>query len=253
MITLLLIFILLQNSIPVVYATERQSYYARIMFDNVLLYKAPVESTENSNVYFELPKTYFVELLSLANDDFYEVNYSSFHGYVKKDSVQAVNQKPTTPYLENISFRVYAEMSRDLRSEPNTTAGTSSQVAYIPLLNRNLTYYGRIEGERLIEGRTNIWYYCKFTADKDYYGYVYSDFCDEITPIISNSEEVTYISNPDFKTTEIEKTSMPTNDKNVGIIVGILAIPALIFLFMVIKSKNILSKEKINSKEIIDY
>ena len=37
----------------------------------------------------------------------------------------------------------------------------------------------------------DIWYYCKYTADKDYYGYVYSDFCDEISPFINNNEELT--------------------------------------------------------------
>ena len=253
MVTLFILLLFFQNSTAVVSASGQQTYFARIMFDDVMLYKSPVDSADNSNIYFELPKTYFVELVNLVNEDFYEVNYANFHGYVKTDKVQAIRETPKTPYLENVSFRVYAEMSRNLRTEPNTTAGTSSQVAFIPLLCRNLIYYGSIEGECLIEGRTSTWYYCKFTADKDYYGYVYSDFCDEMTPIVTNSEEVTYTTNPDFKPEEIEKTSIPTNDKSVGIIVGILAVPALVFLFMIVKSRNILSKEKVNNKEIIDY
>ena len=253
MICLILLIIFLQSTSPIVCASNNVTYFARVMFDDVMLYRAPVDTTDSSNVYFELPKTYFVELLDSANDTFFYVKYMSFEGYVKKDSVQAITSTPSNPYLENISFRVYAELSRNLRNEPNTTSGTSSQVAYIPLLSRNLIYYGKIEGECLIEGRTNIWYYCKFTADKDYYGYVYSDFCDELTPILTNSEEVTYTSNPDFKPVEIEQTSIPPNDKSVGVIVAILAVPTLIFLFMIIKSKNILTKERVRDKEIIDY
>lgn len=253
MITLLLLLFLFETSTPTISATTQDTYYARVMFEDVMLYRSPIDNADYSNIYFELPKTYFVELLDSANDNFFKCQYLSFTGYVKKDSVQAITSTPTTPFLENISFRVYAELSRNLRSEPNTTAGTSSQVAYIPLLSRNLVYYGQIEGECLIEGRTNIWYYCKFTADKDYFGYVYSDFCDEITPILTNSEEVTYTTNPDFKPEEIEKTSIPTNDKSVGIIIAILAIPALVFLYMIIKSKNILTKTKYKDKEIKDY
>ena len=253
MITLLLIFLFSFNNSICVSAANEQTYYAQVMFDDVYFFKNPSSNTENENVYFKLHRTYFVELTDLVNNEFYKANYMGITGYVKKDSVQAVSETPSSPYLSNISFRVYAELSRDLRSEPNTTSVSSTQIAYIPLLNKNLTYIGSIEGECLIEGRTNIWYYCKFKADKDYYGYVYSDFCDEMSTLTENTEQVTYIDNPDFKPVEPTPVSMPTNDKNVGIIVAILSIPAFIFLFMIIKGKNILSKERYKDKEVIDY
>lgn len=253
MFTFILLFSLLFNNLTCVEASSNETYFARIMQDDVCLYKSPTNSNDTTNIFFTLPKTYFVELQNLINDEFYEVQYLGIKGYVKKDAVQAVEYAPEKPYLNDVSFRVYAELSRDLRSEPNTTSGSSSQLAYIPLLSRNLSYIGQIEGECLIEGRTNIWYYCKFTADKDYYGYVYSDFCDEMSPILDNTEEVTYIANPDFKPEEVLPTSMPTNNKNVGIIIAILAVPTIVFLFMIIKSKNILSSKPYKDKEIIDY
>lgn len=251
MIILALILLSLNTTLPYVSADNVETYYARVMYDEVYLYKSPLDITDYSNVYFELPRTYFVELID-STDDFYKVQYSSFTGYVKKESLQTIVGTPITPYLDNISFRIYSEQSRSLRTEPTETAGTSSLVTYIPLLSRNLTYYGEIKGASLIDGRTNVWYYCKYTADKDYYGYVYSDFCDEMSTIAENSEEVVYTSNPTFEVIETE-TSLPLADKTTTIIIAILCVPALIFVFMILKSSVILNKEKREAKEVREY
>lgn len=254
MLVLILIILFSQSTTLPVCASSNQTYFARVMFDQVYLYKSPAEINDSSNIFFELPKSYFVELIDSANDDFYKAKYLSFTGYVKKDSVQTIEGIPLSPYLENINFRIYADMSRDLRSEPNLSNGSSSQVAYIPLYTRNITYYGKIIGESLIDGRTNVWYYCKYSADKDYYGYVYSDFCDEMSPILDNTENVTYLDNPTFAPIKTSNNyTIPKNDNRLGIIVGILSIPAVIFLLMIVKGKHILSKERFKDKEVIDY
>lgn len=251
MIILLILTLLFNSSIPYVSADNTVSYYARIMYDNVYLYRSPVDIDDINNIFFELPRTYFVELLESENS-FYKVNYSSFTGYVKKECVQTIAGTPITPCLNSINFRIYSEQSRSLRTEPSETAGTASLVAYIPLMCRNLTYYGKISGDSLIDGRTNIWYYCKYTADKDYYGYVYSDFCDEMTPIVENDENVIYTTNPTFETTPPDN-HIPLENNTTTIIITILCIPALIFVFMILKSSVILNKEKRNAHEIREY
>ncbi len=246
----------LENSLMYVSASTFDTYYARIMYDDVYLYKSPIDVDEYSNIYFSLPRTYFVELLESSNSEFYKVNYLSFTGYVKKEFVQTIVGKPITPYLENQNFRVYSELSRDMRTEPSTISGSSSQVVYIPLYSRNLTYYGSIEGEQLVDGRTNIWYYCKYTADQDYYGYVYSDFCDEFSldEIPLNYEEVSYTSEPNFDSDNGNQTSIPIENKTTAIVIAILTIPAIIFVFMIIKGGKIITKEgRKSNKEIKDY
>ena len=252
---IILVLILFFNSTtPCAYAEFSKTYYAQILFDSVYLYKTPTNDSV-ANIYFELPKTYFVELLDNATQDFYLVRYINIKGYVKKESVQAVEKIPVTPFLDNINFRVYADLSRGLYSEPNASSSTSSLVANIPLYSRNLTFYGKIIGENLIEGRTDIWYYCKYTADKDYYGYVYSDFCDELpNPTPTNSEEVSYITNPTFEE-EINQNAnhIELNSGTNAIITAIITIPALIFIFMIIKNKNVLKKEHVKEKEIKEY
>lgn len=251
MIICLVCLLFLNSTIPYVSAIN-SSYFARIVAEDVYLYKTPLDVQDYSNIYFTLPKTYFVELISVANSQFYHCNYLSFSGYVKKNSVQAVSGTPSNPYLKNINFRVYSDLSRDMRTAP-TNSAESSQVCFVPQLSRNLTYYGTIKGKSLIDGRTDIWYYCKYSGDQDYFGYVYSDFCDEMTPIISNTENLTEISNPTFEPSSITPTSMPLKDNHLGIIIGLLSVPALIFVFMVFKGKNIISRDKTISKEIRDY
>lgn len=235
------------SQISSVYAFENKTYYARVMFDSVYLYKSTQDTNLSKNVYFELPKTYFVELLSSANEDFYEVRYMDLLGYVKKSCVQAVESAPQKPFLDNITFRVYAEKSQNLMDSASLS---SNQVATIPLLTKNIKYYGKINGECLIEGRTNVWYFCSYASNTTNMGYVYSDFCDEMQTISPNTEEVTYINNPTF---EQEKTTATHayNNQFVGIVAVVLTIPAIVFLIMILKGKSILSPAK--NREIIDY
>lgn len=250
---ILLIFILIFQSVsPCVFASENQTYYAKILFEQVYLYKSPINKNDTENIYFELPKSYFVELLS-KHEDFYEARYLNIIGYVKKDSVQAVSNTPINPFLTNISFRVYAEMSENLYSSPTTQTSTSNLITKIPHLTKNITYYGKVQGECLIEGRTNIWYYCKYTSTQDFYGYIYSDFCDEMPQILPNTEEVTFITNPTFEVKKPTTNAIPTSSNAVGIVIVILSIPALIFVFLIMKGTKFLGKDKIKSKEVVDY
>lgn len=243
-----LIFSLLFNSInPIVYALDSSpAYYARIMFEQVYLYKTNQNDNSISNIYFELPKTYFV-LLTGEVGDFYKAKYLNFTGYVKKDSVQATSSTPANPFLNNISFRVYANLSENLWSQPSVS---SNLITAIPHLNKNLEYYGKIQGESLIDGRTNIWYYCKYNNE---YGYVYSDFCDEFTPYTSNTETVNYISNPTFNIAPQPTNTIPQNSNAVGIVVLILAVPAIIFVLMLLKSSRLFKTTTSSNKEVVDY
>lgn len=245
---ILILLIIFQSSFPSIYAINDQTYFAKILFDEVYFYKSPTADNSTNNIYFELPKTYFVELIS-KEGDFYEARYLDFVGYVKKDCVQAVSSTPSNPYLEDINFRVYAELSQNLWTSPNS----SNLITQIPNLSKNLTYYGRIKGETLIEGRTNVWYFCKYSTGTDYYGYVYSDFCDEMDTIIQNNETLSFITNPTFETTNPAIEAIPSNNNTVGIIIGILSIPALIFIFLLLKGTSILTNQPTKRKEVIDY
>ena len=227
-------------------------WYARILDKDIYLYRTPIDTIED-NVYFIIEPTYFVKLTASYDSIFYKAEYLDISGYVKKTEVQVVQSPPNQPFLENINFRIYGERSQQMRSTPNSNAGSSSQVCYLPYLSKDAIYYGKIYGESVIEGRTNIWYFCKYTSSKSYYGYIYSDGCDQLTPYEINDEECVYIDFPDFakrnETTELSIID-PTS-KNYGIIIGLICVPVGIFLIMIIKSQVILRlNKKEKSKEV---
>ena len=256
MLILILLLLSIQNSLTVAYASTYDTCFARVMYDDVYLYKTPVDISSYDNVMFVIPKTYFVELTEEANSDFFKANYLNFTGYVKKDQVQAIQGQPQNPYLTNTGFRVYNDLSRDLRSEPTTINGSDTQIAYIPLFCRDLTFYGIIYGETKVDGRTNVWYYCKYTADQEYYGYVYSDYCDEFNynAIPENTENVTYIPYPEFgKVEENSDFALPEENKTTTLVIAILCVPALIFVFMILKNSKLIKDKRDNQKEVKDF
>lgn len=258
MVILSLILFLISNlgvSTPA-FAAENEIFYARVMTDDCYLYRTPVDANDYTNLYFKLPKTYFVQLTEEAGTEFFAVNYLGYSGYVKKAQVRAIEGSPNTPYFVDSHFRVYSEQSRTIRTEPTTVAGSSSQVTYVPLYSRNLTFIGEVKGERLVDGRTDIWYFCKFSSDKDYFGYVYSEFCDEFSleNIPLNNERVVYCDNPNFNKVEIEqKEALPIKSKTTALVIAILCVPALIFVFLVVKSSRLTSKEHVSNKEVKDF
>lgn len=247
---LLILLIIFQSSQnPIIFAADNETIYAKILFDETYLYRNIDENQTVDNIYFELPKTYFVELLSL-HGDYYKARYLDIFGYVKKDRVQAVAKTPQIPFLTTVTFRVYSAMSQSLRLSPSANANIITE---IPLLTKNIQFLGAIKGESLIEGRTNIWYYCKYTSNNSYYGYVYSDFCDEMPQIAPNMEEIEFVSNPTFQVTQINNTIPLENKTSIGLVVAALSIPALIFIFLILNGTKILSNTKTKSKEVVDY
>lgn len=251
---LMCFLILISNFYCIDISFASQTYFARIMQNDVYLYLTPIEADDFTNIIFSLPRTFFVQLIDNAGNDFFKVKYKDFYGYVKKDKVQAVVGTPETPYLEDINFRVFAELSRDMRSCPTTKNDQSKQIVYIPNLSRNLTYYGSIKGETLIDGRTDIWYYCKYSADKDYYGYVYSDFCDEMPKDLpTNNETLEYTALPDFEQQTQQNSALPLENKTTGIVIAILSIPACLFVYLIMRNSKIIATHRTKQKEIIDY
>lgn len=224
-------------------------WYAQVLTENVCFYK----TAQNSNdVYFILEPTYFVKLLSDENETFYKAEYLNITGYVKKSEVQVVKNKPATPYLTDINFRVFLECSQIMRSAPSSSNNQSLQIAFIPIYTNNVQYIGKIKGEEAILERTNIWYYCKYTTDKEYFGYVYSEGCDKLTSIKKNTETCEYIDAPDF-TLKIEPdqlTIISSSSFEFKILLIIVSVPVAIFLLMLIRSNIILKIKKEKAKEV---
>lgn len=248
----ILSIVLISNIMPISQTTNYVEWYGQIFDQKVYLYRTPTDKIDN-NVFFIIEPTYFVKLTDNANSQFYCAEYLDIKGYVKKSEVQVVKNKPATPYLENINFRVFSSSSQQMRSIPSSSGGSKTQVAYIPLFSKDPIYYGKIYGESAIEGRTNIWYYCKFSYDKDYYGYVYSDGCDQMKSYSKNTGSYNYVDTPDFslKITPTSLSVVKKSSNEYKYLIIFISIPVALFLLMIIRSSVILkSNKKERAKEV---
>lgn len=188
-----LIVITLVFSAPSILNTSTyEPSYARIKYNNVLLYKSPTITEESNNTYFILEKGYYVKLISDQNTDFVKVEYMDLFGFVKKSQIEYVNGLPNKPYLDNITFNTYPNSSVFLRSTPTNELGELNVVTMLTKNTVNLTYYGKLTGQEAIDGLGNLWYYCKYIDGKNNqnYGYIYSPLTINLSPITSNIEAI---------------------------------------------------------------
>lgn len=232
---------------PIKYVSADTGVYAQILHAGCYLFKNPIDNTNYSNVYFMIENSYFVELLSDYNNEFYKAKYLDTIGYVKKSQVQCVQGAPKTPYLNNISFRVYNNTSRAMYDKPFMNSNNPTLIVYLPLYCQDLIYYGKVYGESAIEERTNIWYYCKYTVTGAC-GYVYSDSCDKMDTILQNSEKLPYISEPQWTTSKNSNPQLISIDsKPFKISIILISIPFVVFAIMLFK---LAITKRTNKKEI---
>ena len=231
---------------PIKHVNAQTPAYAQILHAGCYLFKTPLDNTSYTNVYFMLENSYFVELLSDYNEEFYKAKYLDVVGYVKKSQVQCVKGTPKNPYLNNVSFRVYNNLSRGMYDKPYMNSNNPTLKVYLPLYCEDLVYYGIIYGESAMEERTNIWYYCKYTVT-GVCGYVYSDSCDKMDTIIPNSEKLPYITSPQWNITPSNNQLIAIDSKPFKISIVLICIPFVIFTFLLIR---LAYTKRQNKKEI---
>lgn len=245
---LIIINVFLSFFQPIKCVNAESVAYAQILHAGCYLFKTPSDNTNFNNVYFMIENSYFVQLLSDYNEDFYKAKYLDVVGYVKKTQVQCVKGLPKQPFLNNISFRVYSNTSRGLYDKPYMNTNNPTLKVYLPLYCEDLIYYGMVYGESAIEERTNIWYYCKYTVTNEC-GYVYSDSCDKMTTIIPNTEKLPYITSPQWNTASNSNPQLVAMDsKPFKITIILICIPFAVFAFLLIK----LAYTKQQNKKEID-
>ena len=188
-------------------------------------------------------------LLNNIDDTFYKVQYQNLTGYVLKNKVVPVQETPTTPYPSNITFRVYAQDGLEMKDSP-INSSSAQTVFSLPTLP-TLTYYGKLNGDELVPDRGSTWYYCKFDSESSpsnsYYGYVYAGFCDNLTQIPVNNENVTPTSNPFNKEDNEYLYSLANLTPQLkAIIVVCVCAPCIAIIFLLFKPFKI--KENLSTK-----
>ena len=215
-------------------AFAQQQTYARITDNETYFYKTPNNTADISNIYFRLEETYFVKIIEV-NEQFYKANYLNITGYVLIDKVRIVNGVPNNPYPYNITFEINSVLNTKVRSSANMTTDENI-VGILPDNNLTLCYIGEVEGEESIKSLGNKWYYCYYSYENFgcLIGYVYAPLTENLTPILSNTE--TFSSTVEDDT--IDANTIPNNQQNILLIV-LMCLPAvIIFILLVLPSKN---------------
>lgn len=240
-------FVIFTNFYPNIVFAESKVQYAKIIGSNVKLYRNTSGAEDYSNIYFVIPQSYFVILTPCDNEDFYSATYIDIIGYVKRNEVQCVKGTPTTPFVNNISFRIFIPGGIDLRSSPTQSEGLNTIVT-LQYLETNLKYYGSIDGEEAISYRSTEWYYCKYYKNGiAQSGYVYSAYCDLLTSIPTNTEILEYTDEPSFETINTS-TNLNTNDlsslPSVTQIIIIIAVslPCIFIIYLLFKPTKITAR-----------
>lgn len=211
--------------------------YARVESDNVSLYKTPSLS-QTDNVLFDLPKSYFVLLITNFSTDFYKAQYRDVVGFVLKDSVEAVEETPVAPYLKDVTFRVFSSDGMHLMASPSISSMAICDVD----ITRDMDYYGTCYGDEMIDGRGNVWYYTKYGEN---FGYLYSGLCDRLSNIPVNNEQTTLKPNPfdntnnDYLYSLIEM-SLPMKI----LLIFLVSLPAFVIVILLFKPIRLKDKKK---------
>lgn len=248
---------------------ENKLQYAKIVGSNVKLYRSTSGSEDITNIFFVIPKSYYVILQPSDHDDYYSAVYIDEKGFVKKDEVQCVKGVPAKPFANNISFRVFVPGGVEMRSTPVQSEGIN-YVTTVQFLETNLKFYGIIDGEQVISHRSSEWYYTEYYKNGNYEkGYLYSVFCDLLTDIPENTEMLEYIDEANFETIptggnspiETELSTLPSVTQIIIIIA--VSLPCIFIVYLLFKPTKITSKvmegaeirekKKLKKKKYRDY
>ena len=182
-----------------------------------------------SNLWFEIPHTYFVSILSKVTDNIYKVQYNNYVGYVFADTISIVSFLPTTPTLENVTFDIKQNAGTQIWSTPSDSVRILTTISAD---TRKIEYVAAISGDIPVGGVSNIWYYAKYTpasySTSVYEGYIYSESTINMSHIGSNLEY-----EPEQPTTNIQTSSTLGSTAQV-IMIFLIVLPFLILTVLAI-------------------
>lgn len=171
-------------------ATETSKITYAKANENCILYKTNSMSNDINNIYFYIPPTYFVAILSNFNNEIYRVQYLNFTGFCYSSCLDKVSFTPTNPYLTNVSFSINSFSGTQVWSLPSDTKGI--KFTTISANTTGIEYIASVNGDIPIGGNSNVWYYARFTPATNttsvYEGYIYSEAVVNLSNIPSNLE-----------------------------------------------------------------
>lgn len=204
------------------------SRYARVE-KSTEIYKNPNDNNDIKNIICLAEQSYFVKIIG-DYENYFRVYYNDINGYVKKNDVKEITNTPSTPYPFNIKLTIANNCN--LRSSPTTKSNNNNILTTLYANETNFTFIGRVFSEEAIDFGGSTWYYVNYNGT---YGYIYNQYISSITPIYSNTDEFTYL------TQQEERIKNPITHTPSLIIIILLLLPCiavLLILYLPTKKQN---------------
>lgn len=208
--------------------------FARVNSSGCYLYRTATLNPQIGNIWCELENSYFVEIVSDYNDNFYKVNYNSIIGFAYKKNINEVVSVPSNPFPSGINVSINSQSGCYMRSSPISKTTTNNIIKTLDKGTKNILFIGYVHGDESVDLKGNLWYLVKYGTD---IGYIYSDYVESKVTIYPNLEEINLLNN-NYSSTLINPL---TNTTTLIIVVSIM-IPCLIILILLFCPKPKTSK-----------
>ncbi len=209
--------------------TNNGSYQTKEILSTTPLYKTTTDDPQNlANIYFFLPKTYYVEILNSckldSGADGFFVRYGETEGYCLSSSLSADFSTITTTQ-SGITLKMYPDAGTYIRSTPSIA---DNKIRIIPQSTSGIIYIGSISGDTPTDGTTNTWYYVEYNISdtKTVLGYIYSERGILSAPLTELTRTNQTPTTPEASKTENTATT-PTADTNINPSLNLSVSPAL--------------------------
>ena len=150
----------IQHKSSVTFSFKSENIIYAKASENCLMFRTQSMNQTVSNVWFEIPSTYFVSVLSQVTETIVKVQYDSFVGYVFSDTISPVTFLPNNPVLKNILFDIKQDVGTQIWSSPSDSGRVLTTISAD---TKNIQYVASVCGEIPLGGNSNVWYYAKFT------------------------------------------------------------------------------------------
>ena len=180
--------------------------FFRITRDTFLLRSADILDQSQENVFFILPATYYVKVLSTnQTTGVCYAEYNNISGFVELSALSPASESPNDPHYSSLASLSSAG-STHIRQTPSCEEDQNILAVLHPF-SQSISVLGWVYGDTPNDGTSKMWYYCAVRSSDTilYVGYVYS-------------ERLT-LSNPfePLEDPEISLPSIPTSGTNVSL------------------------------------
>ncbi len=224
--------------------------YREILVDTPLFKTTTDDDQSISDIYFLLPKSYFVEIVKECTLDSgslgYKVNYGDFSGFARASDLSTETFSTSTTQI-GTEITLYSDAGTYIRSTPTIS---NNRIRIIPQATSGIIYIGSIYGDKPSDGTSNLWFLVEynFGDTSTVLGYIYSERAILASPLIelekpqvSDQTETTPTTQTPTTADTPQKTtlSLSISPALKWIIALLFIIPAIvIFLLLVKKPKR---------------